>query len=70
MSALQTVKFYQTGTFTVGNRLLAPEEVARAVTFLASGDSGMMTGSVINFDQSVWGAYDAGPPKPAKPLNE
>jgi pyruvate ferredoxin oxidoreductase beta subunit len=24
--ALQTVKFYQTGTFTVGNRLLAPEE--------------------------------------------
>jgi pyruvate ferredoxin oxidoreductase beta subunit len=26
MSALQTVKFYQTGTFTVGNRLLAPEE--------------------------------------------
>ncbi|MFZ4537317.1 thiamine pyrophosphate-dependent enzyme [Propionivibrio sp.] len=23
---LQTVKFYQTGTFTVGNRLLAPEE--------------------------------------------
>ena len=26
MSALQTVKFYQTGTFTVGNRLLAPED--------------------------------------------
>ena len=26
MSALQTVKFYQTGTFTVGNRLLAPEQ--------------------------------------------
>jgi pyruvate ferredoxin oxidoreductase beta subunit len=26
MTALQTVKFYQTGTFTVGNRLLAPEE--------------------------------------------
>ena len=26
MSGLQTVKFYQTGTFTVGNRLLAPEE--------------------------------------------
>jgi len=24
MTALQTVKFYQTGTFTVGNRLLAP----------------------------------------------
>jgi pyruvate ferredoxin oxidoreductase beta subunit len=26
MSALQTVKFYQTGTFTVGNRLLSQEE--------------------------------------------
>ncbi len=26
MTATQTVKFYQTGTFTVGNRLLAPEE--------------------------------------------
>ena len=26
MTAIQTVKFYQTGTFTVGNRLLAPEE--------------------------------------------
>ena len=38
-------------------RLVAPEEVARAVTFLASADSGLMTGSVVNFDQSVWGAY-------------
>ena len=26
MSTLQPVKFYQTGTFTVGNRLLAPED--------------------------------------------
>lgn len=51
-------------------RLLAPEEVARAVAFLASADSGMMTGSVIHFDQSVWGAYDGGPPKPAAPLKE
>ena len=49
-------------------RLLAPEEVARAVAFLASNDSGMMTGAVINFDQSVWGAYDGGPPKPEAPL--
>ena len=24
--SFQPVKFYQTGTFTVGNRLLAPEE--------------------------------------------
>lgn len=36
-------------------RLLDPKEVAKAVTFLASDDSGMMTGSVIHFDQSVWG---------------
>lgn len=51
-------------------RLLAPVEVAKAVAFLASDDSGMMTGSVIHFDQSVWGAYDAGPPHPAEALSE
>ena len=45
-------------------RLLSPEEVAKAVTYLASEDSGMMTGSVINFDQSVWGAYQFSPPTP------
>ncbi|ADU72520.1 SDR family oxidoreductase [Pantoea sp. At-9b] len=39
-------------------RLIQPEEVARAVAFLASEESGLMTGSVINFDQSVWGGYD------------
>lgn len=50
-------------------RLLAPAEVARAVAFLASEDSGMMTGSVIHFDQSVWGAYDGGPPTPAEALS-
>lgn len=37
-------------------RLLKPDEVARAVAFLASDDSGMMTGSVVDFDQSVRGA--------------
>jgi len=37
-------------------RLLKPEEVARAVAFLASEESGMMTGSVVDFDQSVQGA--------------
>jgi NAD(P)-dependent dehydrogenase (short-subunit alcohol dehydrogenase family) len=46
-------------------RLLAPAEVARAVNFLVSADSGMMTGSVINFDQSIWGAYPFAPPTPA-----
>jgi NAD(P)-dependent dehydrogenase (short-subunit alcohol dehydrogenase family) len=45
-------------------RLLSPEEVAKAVAYLASEDSGMMTGSVINFDQSVWGAYQFAPPTP------
>ena len=51
-------------------RLLEPTEVARAVTFLASDDSGMMTGSVIQFDQSVWGGYDGQAPAPAEPLRE
>jgi NAD(P)-dependent dehydrogenase (short-subunit alcohol dehydrogenase family) len=45
-------------------RLLSPEEVAKAVAYLASEDSGMMTGSVINFDQSVWGAYQFATPTP------
>jgi NAD(P)-dependent dehydrogenase (short-subunit alcohol dehydrogenase family) len=51
-------------------RILVPEEVARAVQFLVSDDSGMMTGSVIHFDQSVWGAYDGGPSAPAPALSE
>ena len=51
-------------------RLIDPNEVAKAVTFLASKDSGMMTGSVIHYDQSVWGAYSFGPPIPNEPLNE
>ena len=45
-------------------RLLDPKEVAKAVTFLASDDSGMMTGSVIHFDQSVCGGYSFAPPTP------
>lgn len=39
-------------------RLIDPVEVARAVAFLASDESGLMTGSIVNFDQSVWGAGD------------
>ena len=49
-------------------RLLAPAEVALAVAFLASDDSGMMTGAVFPFDQSVRGGYDAAPPTPATGL--
>jgi len=48
-------------------RLIDPKEVARAVSFMVSDDAGLMTGSVINFDQSVWGAYDS-PQSTGKPL--
>jgi NAD(P)-dependent dehydrogenase (short-subunit alcohol dehydrogenase family) len=48
-------------------RLVDPEEVARAVAYLCSEESGLMTGSVIEFDQSVWGAYD-GSPHPSEPM--
>ncbi len=46
-------------------RLLDPEEVAKAVLWMVSDDSGMMTGAVIHFDQSVWGGYDGQAPAPA-----
>lgn len=42
-------------------RILDPAEVALAVLWLASEDSGMITGAVIPFDQSVFGGYDAAP---------
>jgi hypothetical protein len=42
-------------------RLVDPEEVARACVYLSSAESGLMTGSVICLDQSVWGAYDGSP---------
>jgi NAD(P)-dependent dehydrogenase (short-subunit alcohol dehydrogenase family) len=40
-------------------RLLKVDEVGRAVAFLASAESGLMTGSIIDFDQQVLGAGDA-----------
>lgn len=43
-------------------RLLDPEEVARAVAFLASPESMPMSGALVDFDQSVQGAGD--PPRP------
>ena len=49
-------------------RLLQPAEVARAVNFLVSEDSGMMTGSVIRFDQSVTDACASGPATPLAAL--
>ena len=42
-------------------RLVDPQEVARAVAFLSTDESGLMTGSVVNYDQSIWGAYDSSP---------
>ena len=36
-------------------RLLEPIEVARAIAFLASDESGLMTGSLVDFDQHVVG---------------
>jgi len=39
-------------------RLIDPREVARACVYLASEESGLMTGSNIDFDQNVVGAGD------------
>jgi NAD(P)-dependent dehydrogenase (short-subunit alcohol dehydrogenase family) len=42
-------------------RLLKPDEVARAVAYLATEESGLMTGSTIDFDQAVLGCYETAP---------
>ena len=42
-------------------RLLKPTEVARAVAFLCSAESGMMTGSLVDFDQTVLGCWEDAP---------
>jgi NAD(P)-dependent dehydrogenase (short-subunit alcohol dehydrogenase family) len=39
-------------------RLIDPHEVAKAVAYLASAESGLMTGSNIDFDQTILGAHD------------
>ena len=44
-------------------RLIKPHEVATVITFMLSDDSGMMTGTIVDYDQSVQGAGDA--PKPS-----
>lgn len=49
-------------------RLVDPAEVARAVNFMVSDDAGMMTGAVVSFDQSVWGAYPSQAPAPDGPM--
>jgi NAD(P)-dependent dehydrogenase (short-subunit alcohol dehydrogenase family) len=47
-------------------RLIDPAEVARACAFLVTAESGLMTGAVIDFDQSVAGCYES-PPHPSMP---
>ena len=42
-------------------RLLKTDEVARGIAFLCSEESGMMTGSIIDFDQSILGCYEGTP---------
>ncbi len=43
-------------------RLIKPEEAARAIAWLASEESGLMTGALIDFDQTVPGAGAAPSP--------
>lgn len=38
-------------------RLIKPDEVARAIAYLASAESGLMTGALIDFDQAVFGSF-------------
>ena len=45
-------------------RLLKPDEVARAVAFLCSKESGLMTGSLIDFDQTIVGCWNDAPKHP------
>jgi NAD(P)-dependent dehydrogenase (short-subunit alcohol dehydrogenase family) len=45
-------------------RLIDPDEVARACAFLCSDESGLITGAIIDFDQSVLGCWES-PPHPS-----
>lgn len=49
-------------------RLVDPDEAARAVNFLVSDDAGLMTGAVVNYDQTVWGATARTMPVPDAPM--
>ena len=42
-------------------RLIQPDEVARALAFLTSDESGLMTGAIIDFDQQMIGTMDDNP---------
>jgi len=43
-------------------RLLQPLDAARAIAFLGSDESGLMTGALVDFEQQVMGAYPLGEP--------
>lgn len=45
-------------------RLIKPAELARTLAFVLSDDAGMMTGSIIDFDQTVQGAGELDVPAP------
>ncbi|MDI2090313.1 SDR family oxidoreductase [Commensalibacter oyaizuii] len=49
-------------------RLIKPQEIAKTVLFLLSKESGLMTGSLIDFEQGIIGCGDNGMPQPLKPL--
>ena len=42
-------------------RLMNPEDIAKGLGFLASSDSGVMTGAIVDFDQHVVGGVDENP---------
>jgi NAD(P)-dependent dehydrogenase (short-subunit alcohol dehydrogenase family) len=46
------------GTGLPFGSLIDSEDAARAVLFLASRESGFMTGAIVDYDQQVIGAYD------------
>ena len=47
-------------------RLIEVEDVARALAWMASEESGVMTGSIIDFDQCVIGAGHVPRPQPGE----
>jgi len=47
-------------------RLIKPAEVARTIAFLASAEAGLMTGAIVDYDQSVRGAYESPPAPPER----
>ena len=55
----------QAGAELPAGRLLNMNEVARWIAHLASDESGIMTGSILDFDHGVIGVYEA-TPLPAK----